>query len=226
MKMELKTETGTKELEVTPATGRKWDHEVFQFAVTEWKTSKLWDLVTEGREVHTVEISEAHKMINSILGVGLTSREDGMTGEQYAMSDHVDIRVPILLAQWTLDPDKGLTTMIVDGWSRIAKAYALGFRELPCYLITEEEVAQVGGIYDPIREKREDNSKQRAALAEMFLDLLDNMDTALDSHKWRKFRELDLLWSDPVDDLAELVESWKNGDKDLREYVETFHGEG
>lgn len=213
--MKIQNEDQTQTFTVRPAHGRKWDHESFTFGMTTWDVTKLWNAVEEGRQVHTVDIESAYSMINAIMGVGLTPRDEDMTGEEYALSDQVDFTVPVLLAHWEVDPKEEPSTMVIDGWSRIFKAYRQGFRTLPCYVFTDQEVRDLKAIDDPIRRNRERKDATKTALAEIVHDFLDNLDRHLDRHQWKKFRDLDLLYSTEVDELAEIVESWKEGELDF-----------
>lgn len=211
-------EDGSRSFTVKPTAGAKFrDYERFSYMVAEWDVVKLWDSLLEEEygPASSLEIESAYKMIGAVMGVGLSSRKEGLSGAEYALSDDVDYSVPVLVVEYAPDPKDpdSKSILVVDGWSRIKKAYEDGFRSLPCYFFSDERVREIGAIDDLARKRITDRNEKRAAIAKVVQDLLDNFERTVESHKWRDLpHRFDLQYSEEIDDLAELLESWKEGE--------------
>lgn len=222
MSQEIKSEDGTKTIKVKPTKGAKYPYERYNWTIAEFDVAKLWDAVDDDQAKHasTLDIDGAYKMIGAIMGVGLSSRVEGLNGYEYATTDDVDYSVPVLVVEYVADPrdPNSVSTLVVDGWSRIYKAHRDGFRSLPCYFFSDERVRELGAIEDYVRDRREKELADRVAIAEVVEALLDNMESEVERSKWRDLHNrYDLPYSEAYDDLRILIDEWKEGKKSGRD---------
>lgn len=126
-----------------------------------------WGLIEEGRPTHDLSVPEWHRSKlasysreslggnRMILGeVTIESRVEGMSAHEYALSEHVDTDVPLLVATIRLPGGEETASYIIDGYSRLHKAYWQGMPTLKAYLLTAEETDQI--VHDPNRKMYKD----------------------------------------------------------------------
>lgn len=160
----------------------KFDGEQYSLLHLTWDVSELWRRIDNDRVLHTIDVEPLYNTwlkhidqnTNQIYlgGVALVSRVEGVTGKAYAMSDAIDLTVP-LLASEVYNPDKPEQPdhMIIDGWSRVYKAYHTGVATLQVYLITLDELTP-DVHYNPVHNHAKALAKLKPLISETAIKLL------------------------------------------------------
>lgn len=147
---------------IKPRYGVKNRNEEFVFVSREFDVSAAWRLIAKDRKTDSVNVPKlyedflkdndfdffadsnfterdekgARRMIRSfsLFGINISKPK--------AMSDEVDITVPVLVAPIIVD-DVVKSHMVIDGWHRVYKAHKQGVESLPAFVLTVKETLSI-----------------------------------------------------------------------------------
>ena len=108
--------------------------EKFRLLTAAWDIAKAWQMV----QAWTPEERAARLMRRKL---PLSMLEQVWIDEALAMSDKVDLSVPLLLGQFQNRHSVGC--MVLDGWHRVYKASRTRKRTLPAFILTIEETKAI-----------------------------------------------------------------------------------
>jgi len=90
-------------------------------------TTALYLVARSGRQAEMIDVmSWTHHLERSIIN------------KEYALSEKVDLKRPIIIAAW--EDNRGqIILKLIDGMHRLYKAYKTGVAQLPAYVLTVDE---------------------------------------------------------------------------------------
>jgi hypothetical protein len=115
----------------------RFPREVYRYLFAAWDVAAGWRLI---QSLPAAERAERLVNLNLPLGMLETHRVD----EARAMSDVVDLNVPLLVGQFRNHNDT-IGRMVLDGWHRVYKASKKRPRRktLPAFLLTIDETTAI-----------------------------------------------------------------------------------
>lgn len=146
--------------EITPRFGLKHPYEQFYLFNRAFDITAAWNLIARTRKTQMIGIESIYKQFLDGNDVDL---EDERNWEKIdekgsrrlkkialplisidiekAMSDEVDYSIPLLVAPML--GGKTTSFMVIDGWHRLFKAYKVGIKELPAFVLSTAETRLV-----------------------------------------------------------------------------------
>lgn len=118
---------------ITPRYGIKHHYEHFVLLTMGFNVAKAWHMIPKARKTEPIQIENLYNAFLADEDIDLIH-----INTKYAMTDEVDITVPLLIAQ--LNPTK---SMVINGWHRIYKAHKLGVATLPAFVLSLSETKEI-----------------------------------------------------------------------------------